>query len=265
MTLTILRDILPHNARIVAGGYEAISELTDVEINKTLLFECNESESEFPTVIIINFFFNRIYDIEGSAITRILIELAKYFALRLDCRTVCEGTDYGDKLDFPYYSIIWDRNRSYLADDCNSKFFDDGDKPVRIIKEISIPNELDLKAYMEWIVIGRLDYLSYVENLLYDHFQFIEDSYPGAGDSYPIGIESAVNYFLNNFSELPKYKVSFQHVLNYQSSKIDFKDLLLKQAGMIYYDDNEAYRVFKGIFYDIFKDSEIMLLELEQL
>jgi hypothetical protein len=101
-----------------------------------ILFQVIYNESEFPTTID----FDRFPGPQDEAlIMPTQIELARMFAKLCNCRTICAGSGYGDD-DSPYWDIIWDQGRSYLADDCDTEFGDQTGKPVKIVREISLPS-----------------------------------------------------------------------------------------------------------------------------
>jgi hypothetical protein len=70
-----------------------------------------------------------------------MIELARRFARAYNCRSICDGSDYGD-YPSPYWDIIWDQGRSFLADDCDTEFGDRSGGPVKIVREISLPTSV---------------------------------------------------------------------------------------------------------------------------
>jgi hypothetical protein len=109
-----------------------ISNIND-ENKKLILFELNDNPSEFPCVIDFHIFQFEVPDM------RIDIFLARYFSEILHCRTIADGTGLGLGSS-PYYSIVFDNGRAYLADDSFTKFAYDGEQAVRINKEIDIGN-----------------------------------------------------------------------------------------------------------------------------
>lgn len=105
-----------------------------------ILFQVDYNGSEFPTVI----HFDRFPGPQDEAVAQpAMIELARMFAIAFACRTITDGSGCGDD-DSPFWNIIWDGGRSFLADDCNTEFRDQTGGPVRIVRGISLPSfELD--------------------------------------------------------------------------------------------------------------------------
>lgn len=65
--------------------------------------------------------------------------LARRLAAALDCRTIADGTGYGDDPS-PYWSIIWEpTGAAYLADDSGSAFGDGDGGPVRVVRALELP------------------------------------------------------------------------------------------------------------------------------
>jgi hypothetical protein len=105
-----------------------------------ILFQVEYNKGEFPTGIHFDKF-------PGSQIEAVIqptmIELARMFANSFDCRTIYDGSAYGDDAS-PYWDIIWEKGRSFLADDCDTEFGDQTGGVVKIVREISLPSlELD--------------------------------------------------------------------------------------------------------------------------
>lgn len=89
------------------------------------------NDSEFP--VLIDFY--KLEADEEKAQT-LCLKMAKFLSVEMGCRTICDGSGYGDD-ESPYWSIIWDGGRSYLADDCETTFGDNvKSKPVVIVREI---------------------------------------------------------------------------------------------------------------------------------
>ena len=63
--------------------------------------------------------------------------LAKDWGVKFSCLTIIDGSGYGDD-DSPFWSVVYDDNVYYLADDCGSAFGDDeeGNGPVKILRPI---------------------------------------------------------------------------------------------------------------------------------
>jgi hypothetical protein len=100
-----------------------------------ILFRVVDTQSEFPTGIHIDR-WPGFHD--DAVVYATMTELARMFAAALGCRTICDGSEYGDS-DAPYWAIIWDAGRSFLADTCDTRFEDEGDGDVRIVREVYVP------------------------------------------------------------------------------------------------------------------------------
>ena len=49
--------------------------------------------------------------------------IARDLSILLDCSTICDGSRHGPTAA-PYWSIVWQQGKAFLADDCNSVFVD---------------------------------------------------------------------------------------------------------------------------------------------
>lgn len=100
-----------------------------------ILFQVEINESEFPTGI----HFDRFPGPQDETVIQpTMIALAQRFGNLFDCRTICDGSDHGDD-DSPYWAIIWEKGKSFLADDCDTEFCDQSGGDIRIVREISLP------------------------------------------------------------------------------------------------------------------------------
>ena len=101
-----------------------------------IFIKLDENDSEFPLLL-------NLYKFEADEDKRqnVSIALAKYLSESMNCKTICDGTGFGDD-DSPYWSIVWDNGVAYLADDCGSTFGDGKkDKPVLITRKIEVKTE----------------------------------------------------------------------------------------------------------------------------
>jgi hypothetical protein len=115
---------------------DAHSSLQEAEI--TIHLDYNESE--FPTVIHLDSFPGPQ---DETVIMPVIVTLARKFSDTFCCRAICDGSGYGDDTS-PFWDIIWDKGKSFLADDCNTLFADQTSGAVKIVREISLlPFELD--------------------------------------------------------------------------------------------------------------------------
>jgi len=105
-----------------------------------VLFQVDYNRSEFPMVVHIDKFPGPHDDaVTGPT----MIELARMFAAAFGCRAFTDGSGYvGDAS--PYWAIMWDEGRSFLADLCDTEFLDETGGLVQIVREIPLPSfELD--------------------------------------------------------------------------------------------------------------------------
>jgi hypothetical protein len=100
-----------------------------------ILFQVFYNKSEFPTGIHLDRFPGPQ---DEAVIMPTMIELARLFSTAFTCRTICDGSGYGDD-ESPYWDIIWDKGKSYLADDCDTKFGDLTGGVIKIVREITLP------------------------------------------------------------------------------------------------------------------------------
>ena len=94
--------------------------------NKTNYF-LNTSESEFPIWIEILINQEQNTDEREQYIARKLSTL-------LECKTIVGYQEKGSSN--PYYAIIFDNGKAFLASDFETKFANDGENEVQIIKEL---------------------------------------------------------------------------------------------------------------------------------
>jgi hypothetical protein len=100
-----------------------------------VLFQLETNESDFPTEINID----RFPGPQDEAVLQpVMFELARRFAGAFNCRALCAAGDYGPD-EAPFWAIVWDGDRSFLADASESHFWDPAGGPVRILREIALP------------------------------------------------------------------------------------------------------------------------------
>ena len=93
-------------------------------------FEIDHNSSEFP--LVISYIKSSEVDIYYEC-----MKIAKYISVQLNCNTICDGSNEGDD-ESPYWSIIWKKGNSFLADDCGTKFADNEGGEVKIVRMINI-------------------------------------------------------------------------------------------------------------------------------
>jgi len=110
------------------GLFQALPEGDWPSVTATI----ETNPSEFP--VLISFYTLGVEEKEvQSECIRIAAELSSCFT----CRTICDGAGYG-KDESPYWSIVWDKGESFLADDSGSSFGDGEGGLVKIVKKIHI-------------------------------------------------------------------------------------------------------------------------------
>lgn len=125
-----LRDEL----QIRVTAVEQIEALPDEppEPRPELLIWIDEDADE-PFSVLVGVGFDPERTPEGyDGITR----LAGWISTEVACRTVCDGSDHGDD-DSPFWCILWDRGKAFLADD--AEMDPDDDEPpgeLRIVRPL---------------------------------------------------------------------------------------------------------------------------------
>lgn len=103
--------------------------------NPDILFRIEQNASEFPICIQFDAFPGPQAE---TVIMPVMIELARRFADAFGCRSICDGSGYGDS-QAPYWDIVWDSGKSFLADDGCTLFGDQAGGAVKIIREVDLP------------------------------------------------------------------------------------------------------------------------------
>jgi hypothetical protein len=104
-----------------------------------IVFSVDETGAEdFPTIIGFDTFPG-----DPAAAVAVSLALGRKLASELRCRSLCECPE-SDSDGTPYSSLLWDRDRSFLADDSNSALFDGEGGAVRVVRSVEVPSvELD--------------------------------------------------------------------------------------------------------------------------
>ena len=123
---TLQRQVPSCIVRVVGSFEELLGLEGDVRVVRS------ESPSELPTGIQVNARLR-----EGTDYEAWLREIARSLSEMLNCRTIVDGTRFGDSPS-PYWSLVFDGSVAYLADDLGSAFGEDDPKggPVRIIRQL---------------------------------------------------------------------------------------------------------------------------------
>jgi hypothetical protein len=104
-------------------------------VKANILFRLEHNQSEFPTLI----HFDAFPGLQDEAhLMPTMIELGRKFAETFGCRTICDGSGYGDDQS-PYWAIVWDSGKSFLTDDCGTLFADHEGGRVKTIRELHLP------------------------------------------------------------------------------------------------------------------------------
>ena len=114
------------------GFFDDVAEL---DAWPDIVVDVQENPSEFPTLVGVNVFPGPQ---EEPLVMRVMFELAARFAEAFACRTICDGSGYGDTPG-EYWSMIHEGGRFYLADDTGTVFIDGEGGEVRIVREIVVP------------------------------------------------------------------------------------------------------------------------------
>ena len=122
----------------------------EAPVDVVVLVEPNESE--FPLGLQIG---AQIQD--GRDSEAWLRGLARALGEQFGTSAICDGSPYGDN-NGPYWSLVFDANAAYLADDLDTTFADGRGGPVKIVRKLE-GSQLDLPdaATLRSWVVGRAD------------------------------------------------------------------------------------------------------------
>ncbi len=110
--------------------------LKNIHDDKSIVFyTIKKNESEFPTVIEFLWFEDYLPGV------RIDIYIAYYLSRVFNCWTITDATGLGIDKNVPYWDIVFDCGKAYLGDDSGTKFFDEGEEPVKLVRELDL-NEI---------------------------------------------------------------------------------------------------------------------------
>lgn len=87
---------------------------------------------DFPTYLSFDFF-------PGAPDHAVAIgwSLARRLAAAYTCRTICDGTGFGDD-DAPHWTVVWQDDQAYLASDAGTDFGDGAGGPVRLGRRLDV-------------------------------------------------------------------------------------------------------------------------------
>jgi hypothetical protein len=117
------------------GEFDALIEAPPGTPWPPIVVGLHENASEFPILIDLTVFPGPQ---DEAVVLPVMIELARRFAAAFGCRTICDGSGHGDDRS-PYWSIVWDGDRAYLADDAGTAFADGEGGEVAIVRELRLP------------------------------------------------------------------------------------------------------------------------------
>lgn len=101
------------------------------EDTKKVFYETIKNDSEFPIIWEFTFFSHFKDDIKAG------LYLAHCFSKVLKCKTITDGSGFGDD-NSPYWDVVFDEGKIFLVDDLETKFSGDGDKLLKVVKELNI-------------------------------------------------------------------------------------------------------------------------------
>ena len=103
---------------------------TFMENDVSAFYEIKRNKSEFPLIIE----FSSLKDLAIKS--RLDIHLAYELSILLQCRTIVDGTHFGDDSS-EYWDIIFDKGEPFLVDDLSTEFYDDGNGKLKIIRKMN--------------------------------------------------------------------------------------------------------------------------------
>lgn len=122
--------------KILASALPLCSvEVTDSDFSAPpadVVVAITRNRSEFPMSIDVV-----VSLVDGVSPQRWLLELSRRISVAASCRTICDGTGFGDDPS-PYWSIVWDNGMAHLADDVDSVIADGDGRPVRLIRRLDL-------------------------------------------------------------------------------------------------------------------------------
>ena len=103
-----------------------------LEIVADISVRMTENHSEFPVGLDLDVLLDESGDMQAW-----LLGLACRLSIELSCRTICDGTGFGDD-ESPYWSVVWEHGVPYLADDSSAEGEGGPVRIVRCIQDVSL-------------------------------------------------------------------------------------------------------------------------------
>jgi hypothetical protein len=127
-------------SRLLSAWFPAAANLTrDEALDRPtpwppIVFTLRRSPeaSDFPSLVDFDAFPG-----DDDKAVAIGLALARRFSDALNCRAVSDGSGLGDDSS-PYWSVVWDDGRAYLADDAGAALADGEGGALRIIRELTL-------------------------------------------------------------------------------------------------------------------------------
>ncbi len=129
-------------ARLLSEWFPEIGNAPRAEVLKmdaawppvVFALDFHDTATDFPTLITFDCFPGPDEDAVAVGVV-----LARRFATALGCRSLSDGTGFGE-YPAPYWDVIWMDGASFLADDCNTAFADGEGGAVRVVRPLQTPS-----------------------------------------------------------------------------------------------------------------------------
>jgi len=147
--LGVFSEMFP-KAKIIEDD-KYVSEDSSKEYNNEIVMTVYDNQSEFNTQLVVS-----LYPESEAYVVEIAYTIACYLSKYFNCDTICDGSGYEDNPSgSPYWSIIWSKDKSYLADDACTDWGDGKGGPVKRVKQL----KLNLLSFNECGKINKTEQL----------------------------------------------------------------------------------------------------------
>lgn len=102
-----------------------------MENDMSAFYQVRVSQSEFPLIIE----FTSLKDLDIKA--RLDIYIAYKLSILLQCKTITDGTHFGDDTS-EYWDIVFDKGQPFLANDLGTEFYGDGNNKLKIVRRMTL-------------------------------------------------------------------------------------------------------------------------------